>query len=86
MHFVGDVPLAAEHWKADSFYGAKFLNGCNPDTIKRCTELPSKFPVTQEMVGKLLEAGETLQQAMKVRNLNNGITLLGRDSHVKVTG
>ena len=69
MHFVGDAPLAAEHWKADSFYGAQFLNGCNPDTIKRCTELPSKFPVTQEMIGNLLDAGDTLQQAMKVRTV-----------------
>ncbi|XP_078376634.1 allene oxide synthase-lipoxygenase protein-like isoform X3 [Oculina patagonica] len=65
VHFVGDVPLAAEHWKTDSFYGAQFLNGCNPDTIKRCTKLPSKFPVTQEMIGNLLDSGDTLQQAMK---------------------
>lgn len=73
MHFVGDVPLAAEHWKTDSFYGAQFLNGCNPDTIKRCTKLPSKFPVTQEMIGNLLDAGDTLQQAMKVRTVQKVI-------------
>ncbi|KAJ7351751.1 arachidonate 12-lipoxygenase [Desmophyllum pertusum] len=41
------------------------LNGCNPDTIKRCMELPLKFPVTQEMVGNLLDEGDTLQQAIK---------------------
>ena len=46
--FVGDVPSAAERWQDDRFYGSQFLNGCNPDTIKRCIELPSKFPVTQE--------------------------------------
>lgn len=69
MHFVGDAPLAAKHWKADTFYGAQFLNGCNPDTIKRCTELPPKFPVTQKMVGNLLDAGDTLQKAIKVRTI-----------------
>jgi len=66
VHFLGDAPSApAERWKDDRFYGAQFLNGCNPDTIKRCTELPSNFPVTQEMVGNLLDAGNTLEQAMK---------------------
>ena len=67
VHFIGDVPAApAERWKDDRFYGAQFLNGCNPDTIRRCTELPSNFPVTQEMVGNLLDSGNTLEQAMKV--------------------
>ena len=42
------------------------MNGCNPDTIRRCTELPSKFPVTQELVGNLLEEGDTLQIALEV--------------------
>ena len=65
--FVGDVPLAAEHWQDDRFYGAQFLNGCNPDTIKRCTELPSNFPVTQELVGNLLDEGDTLDNAIQVR-------------------
>jgi len=41
------------------------LNGCNPDTIKRCTELPSKFPVTQELVGNLLDEGDTLEKAIQ---------------------
>ncbi|KAJ7337203.1 Arachidonate 5-lipoxygenase [Desmophyllum pertusum] len=63
--FVGDVPLAAEHWQDDRFYGAQFLNGCNPDTIKRCTELPSNFPVTQELVGNLLDEGDTLDNAIQ---------------------
>lgn len=64
--FVGDVPLAAERWQDDRFYGSQFLNGCNPDTIKRCIELPSKFPVTQELVGNLLDESDTLQKAMEV--------------------
>ncbi|KAM7441264.1 arachidonate 5-lipoxygenase [Porites harrisoni] len=63
--FVGDVPSAAERWQDDRFYGSQFLNGCNPDTIKRCIELPSKFPVTQELVGNLLDESDTLQKAME---------------------
>ena len=66
VSFVGDVPLAADRWQDDRFYGAHFLNGCNPDTIKRCTELPPNFPVTQELVGNLLDEGDTLQNAIKV--------------------
>ena len=42
------------------------MNGCNPDTIKRCTELPSKFPVTQELVGNQLDEGDTLEIALEV--------------------
>ena len=64
--FVGHVPLAADHWRDDSFYGAHYLNGCNPEIIKRCIEIPSKFPVTQELVGNLLDEGDTLQGAIEV--------------------
>ncbi|CAH3165667.1 unnamed protein product [Porites evermanni] len=63
--FIGDVPKAAEHWQDDSFVGSQFLNGCNPDSIKRCTKLPSNFPVTQELVGNLLDKGDTLKKALK---------------------
>lgn len=63
-HLIGYELKAVEHWKSDSYYGAQFLNGSNPDTIKRCMKLPSNFPVTQQMVGNLLDTGDTLQQAM----------------------
>lgn len=71
MSFVGDVPAASERWQDDRFYGSQFLNGCNPDTIKRCTELPANFPVTQELVGNLLDESDTLEKAMKVRKCFN---------------
>ena len=63
--FMGDVPIAADHWLGDSWYGTQFLNGCNPEVIKRCTELPPNFPVTDEMVRDLLE-GMTLQHSIEV--------------------
>lgn len=65
VSFVGEVPLASKRWQDDRFYGAQFLNGCNPDTIKRCSKLPSNFPVTQELVGNLLDEGDTLKKAIK---------------------
>ena len=63
--FMGDVPIAAAHWLGDSWYGTQFLNGCNPEVIRRCTELPPNFPVTDEIVGDLLE-GMTLQDSIEV--------------------
>lgn len=65
-NFIGDVPKAAEHWRNDRFFGSQFLNGCNPESIKRCTKLPANFLVTQELVGNLLDTGDTLKKALKV--------------------
>ena len=64
---IGDVPPAADRWRDDVWYGTQFLNGCNPDFITRCNALPEKFPVTNEMVGNLLDRGTTLEQNIKVR-------------------
>lgn len=60
------MPKAAKYWQEDRFYGFQFLNGCNPESIKRCTELPENFPVTEELVGDLLDKGDTLREAMEV--------------------
>ena len=74
--FVGDVPVAADHWQGDVWYGSQFLNGCNPDTIQRCTKLPPHFPVTDKTVEGLLDRGITLKQAMEVRSSAFSIFLL----------
>ncbi|TTG62688.1 Arachidonate 5-lipoxygenase [Bagarius yarrelli] len=57
------------HWKEDFMFGYQFLNGCNPVVIKKCTELPDKFPVTHEMVKDSLERNLTLENELKAGNL-----------------
>lgn len=65
VHFTEYV---AEHWKEDEFFGYQFLNGLNPNRIKKCSELPKNFPVTEEMVKPFLKDGSSLTEEMKVRN------------------
>ncbi|XP_073349122.1 hydroperoxide isomerase ALOXE3-like [Pagrus major] len=59
----------AEHWKEDDFYGFQFLNGFDTNVIKRCSELPRNFPVTEEMVKPFLEEGSSLQKEMEKGNI-----------------
>nr|XP_033503740.1 hydroperoxide isomerase ALOXE3-like [Epinephelus lanceolatus]XP_033503741.1 hydroperoxide isomerase ALOXE3-like [Epinephelus lanceolatus] len=59
----------ADHWKEDAFYGFQFLNGLNPNVIKRCSELPSNFPVTEEMVSPFLVEGSSLEEEMEKGNI-----------------
>ena len=55
-----------DRWTTDVEFGRQILNGVNPVVIKRCTELPSNFPVTNEMVNGSLSGGKTLLEEMKV--------------------
>ncbi|XP_060947632.1 hydroperoxide isomerase ALOXE3-like [Limanda limanda] len=59
----------AEHWKEDDFYGYQFLNGINPTLIKRCSELPQNFPVTEEMVKPFLAEGSSLSREIVKGNI-----------------
>nr|XP_057913951.1 polyunsaturated fatty acid 5-lipoxygenase-like isoform X1 [Doryrhamphus excisus] len=58
-----------QHWMDDSIVGYQFLNGCNPVMIQKCTKLPDKFPVTNEMVAASLERKLTLEQEVKAGNI-----------------
>uniref|UniRef100_A0A668UCH3 Uncharacterized protein n=1 Tax=Oreochromis aureus TaxID=47969 RepID=A0A668UCH3_OREAU len=58
-----------QHWKDDDFFGFQFLNAINPNVIKRCSELPPNFPVTEEMVKPFLRDGSSLKQEMGKGNI-----------------
>ncbi|XP_025915287.1 hydroperoxide isomerase ALOXE3-like [Apteryx rowi] len=55
----------ARHWREDTFFGYQYLNGNNPIVIRKCTELPEKFPVTPAMVADSLGAGTTLAEELQ---------------------
>ncbi|XP_067428075.1 hydroperoxide isomerase ALOXE3-like [Thunnus thynnus] len=58
-----------EHWKEDDFYGSQFLNAINPNVIKRCSELPPNFPVTEDMVKPFLEEDSSLEEELEDGNI-----------------
>ncbi len=61
------IPLyEAGRWTSDVEFGRQILNGVNPMVIKKCTEIPPKFPVTNALVQPYLTRSLTLEQEMKV--------------------
>ncbi|KAL6485590.1 hypothetical protein MHYP_G00049820 [Metynnis hypsauchen] len=58
-----------KNWMKDEFFAYQFLNGLNPMIIKRCSKLPEKFPVTNEMVKSFLPDRSTLESEMKKGNI-----------------
>ncbi|KAL1276672.1 hypothetical protein QQF64_036295 [Cirrhinus molitorella] len=58
-----------QDWNKDEMFGYQFLNGCNPVMIKKCMQLPDKFPVTHEMVKGSLKRGHTLQEELQAGNI-----------------
>ncbi|KAK7174099.1 hypothetical protein R3I93_001316 [Phoxinus phoxinus] len=62
------IEYCEEHWDEDEFFGYQFLNGLNPMMIQRCSTLPKKFPVTDDMVRDSLR-GSSLQQEMEKGNI-----------------
>ncbi|XP_056615261.1 polyunsaturated fatty acid 5-lipoxygenase-like [Triplophysa dalaica] len=58
-----------ENWTTDNMFGYQYLNGCNPVMIRKCENLPAKFPVRHEMVEGSLQRGLTLQQELEAGNI-----------------
>ncbi|XP_052443373.1 hydroperoxide isomerase ALOXE3 [Carassius gibelio] len=58
-----------QHWMDDDFFGYQLLNGSNPMMLRRCTELPLNFAVTNGMVQPFLESGTNLALEMKQGNI-----------------
>lgn len=62
-----------EHWCEDSFFGYQYLNGVNPVMLHCLSNLPSKLPVTNDMVAPLLGPGTCLQTELEVgEDLSSG--------------
>ncbi|XP_030644124.1 hydroperoxide isomerase ALOXE3-like [Chanos chanos] len=58
-----------QHWREDEFFGYQLLNGMNPMMIHKCSELPKKFRVTDDMVKAFLPSGSSLKNEMKLGNI-----------------
>ncbi|XP_062993290.1 hydroperoxide isomerase ALOXE3-like [Elgaria multicarinata webbii] len=55
----------SKHWAEDTFFGYQYLNGVNPVVIRKSVDIPTKFPVTHEMVAEFLEKDTTLDKELK---------------------
>uniref|UniRef100_A0A3B5A0Q9 Si:dkey-17e16.9 n=1 Tax=Stegastes partitus TaxID=144197 RepID=A0A3B5A0Q9_9TELE len=60
----------SKHWKNDDLFGYQCLNEVNPTVIQRCSELPSNFPLTEDMVRPFLANGSSLSVEIKVRRVH----------------
>ncbi|XP_073695395.1 polyunsaturated fatty acid 5-lipoxygenase-like [Garra rufa] len=59
--------IVMQDWNKDSMFGYQFLNGCNPVMIRKCMQLPDKFPVTHQMVQSSLN--KELQEELQAGNI-----------------
>jgi len=64
------IPLyEAGRWTSDVEFGRQILNGVNPMVIKKCTQIPAKFPVTEDIVKPYLTRGLTLEEEIQVNRV-----------------
>ncbi|XP_077924018.1 hydroperoxide isomerase ALOXE3 isoform X1 [Halichoerus grypus] len=60
-----------EHWCEDPFFGYQYLNGVNPVMLHCLSSLPSKLPITNDMVAPLLGPDTCLQMELEVGERGN---------------
>ncbi|XP_065143063.1 hydroperoxide isomerase ALOXE3 isoform X1 [Paramisgurnus dabryanus] len=58
-----------QHWMDDDFFGYQLLNGPHPMMLRRCTERPSNFAVTDDMLQPILGGETSLTLEMKNGNI-----------------
>lgn len=66
MPSLAPLEYVTEHWCEDSFFGYQYLNGVNPVMLHCLSSLPSKLPVTNDMVAPLLGPNTCLQTELEV--------------------
>ncbi|XP_059168642.1 allene oxide synthase-lipoxygenase protein-like isoform X2 [Physella acuta] len=62
------MPKGADRWSNDLYFGLQRVASLNHSLIKLVTEIPEKFPVTDELLKPLLE-GLTIQEAIDQKKL-----------------
>lgn len=62
-------PDMVDRWEEDWEFGRQALGGVAPSHLKRLDEIPSKFPLTEEVVAGLLDDGVTLESALAARRV-----------------
>uniref|UniRef100_A0A2K6T1K9 Arachidonate epidermal lipoxygenase 3 n=1 Tax=Saimiri boliviensis boliviensis TaxID=39432 RepID=A0A2K6T1K9_SAIBB len=65
-HKTFTTKYVTEHWREDHFFGYQYLNGVNPIMLHCISSLPSKLPVTNDMVAPLLGQSTCLQTELEV--------------------
>uniref|UniRef100_A0A8C5XT42 Arachidonate epidermal lipoxygenase 3 n=1 Tax=Microcebus murinus TaxID=30608 RepID=A0A8C5XT42_MICMU len=69
FHKTFTIEYVTEHWCEDHFFGYQYLNGVNPVMLHCLSSLPSKLPVTNDMVAPLLGPGTCLQTELERGNI-----------------
>ncbi|XP_022083391.1 allene oxide synthase-lipoxygenase protein-like isoform X2 [Acanthaster planci] len=62
------LPYGTHNWRSDIEFGSQKLVGCNPNQIRRCTEIPHNLAVDDAMLKPLME-NLTIQEAIDSKRL-----------------
>ncbi|ABO97194.1 predicted protein [Ostreococcus lucimarinus CCE9901] len=51
-------------WRSDEEFGRQFMNGTHPNQVRKVSQIPAKFRVTEEHVRGVLPPGKTLESEL----------------------